>query len=156
MIHTERCTIRPLVEADIDAVMVYRNDTLWMRYQGLKGLDRQGYIDRLIGNGFSQETGGQLAVVQRPAGALIGDLYVGLLPPVCRIGFTISSAYARQGYGFEAVGGLIDALRARPEITVVQAEADPDNAASIGLLAKLGFARVGTDDDSVKYELKIQ
>jgi len=153
VIHTTRCTIRPLDDADIDAVMAYRNDTEWMRYQGLKGLDCQGYIDRLIGNGFDLETGGQLAIIEDATHTLIGDLYVNIAPPQCRIGFTISPEHARQGYGFEATSGLIDALASLPGITVLMADAHPDNVASISLLEKLGFIQVGTNDDSVSYEL---
>jgi len=155
VIHTKRCTIRPLVETDIDAVMAYRNDTTWMRYQGLKGLDRQAYIDKLIGSGFCPTSGGQLAIIEDATSRIIGDLFISITPPSCRIGFTISRAQARQGFGFEAVAGLIEAVTALPGITLVKADADPDNVASIKLLNKLGFTLVGTKDDSVFYELTL-
>ena len=135
--------------------MAYRNDLVWMRYQGLKGLDRQGYIDQLMGHDFRSQTGGQLAVIDRASGWLIGDLYLRITPPDCLIGFTVSPIYARQGYGFEAVSGLIEALSQLPDITVMKADVDPGNLASIGLLRKLGFAQTRADDDSLYFELTV-
>ena len=126
--------------------MAYRNDLGWMRFQGLKGLTRKQYVNALIGCGADISTGVQLGVVELISGQLIGDLYVKVVLPVAWIGFTVNPAVARQGYGLEAVDGLVNVLAKLPGLTMVKAEVDPANAASIGLLAKLGFLLEGTDE----------
>jgi len=155
LIQTRRCTIRPLVAADIDEVAAYRDDLDWMRFQGIKGLDRAGYVERLVGAGFRAETGGQLAVVLTETGRVVGDLYVKLTPPIGWIGYTIGRADAGQALGAEAVRGLIGWLGARGDLTCVQAEVEPANVASIRLLAAAGFTVRATGPETLVYGLDL-
>jgi RimJ/RimL family protein N-acetyltransferase len=59
------------------------------------------------------------------------------------IGYHVREAHRRRGYAEEALRALLAWAFARPEVRDVIAETAADNAASIGLLEKLGFARVG-------------
>ena len=88
----------------------------------------------------------QLAVADRQTDILLGDLYLRQEKDCCWIGYTISPDYARQGYGFEAVEGLIQRLFAQGFLTV-KAGALPQNTASIALLQKLGFHYLGMEQD---------
>lgn len=63
------------------------------------------------------------------------------------IGYALTAAYRRQGYGLEAVGGLVEWAFGHPEVREVRAETLPDNAASIALLRRLGMRRVGEGED---------
>ena len=43
-----RCVVRRFRATDIDAFMAYRNDLVWMRHQGYKGLTRSEYEAALL------------------------------------------------------------------------------------------------------------
>lgn len=143
-ITTERCAIRRFQRSDLDDFMRYRNDEAWMRYQGFKGKTREEYEKALLGE-LSFEGGAQLAIVQSASGRLIGDLYLKKESGAYWVGCTLSPAYARQGYAAEALSALIAWIRRQGD-AVVQAAVLPDNAASIGLIKKLGFQHVGEDE----------
>jgi RimJ/RimL family protein N-acetyltransferase len=59
------------------------------------------------------------------------------------IGYHVREAKRRQGYAAEAVQALLDWAFAHNEVGEVVAETAVDNRASMGLLEKLGFIRVG-------------
>ena len=140
---TARLTVRLFTAADIDAFAAYRNDTQWMRYQGFKGLTHQQYRAVLLGS-QALANGLQLALVQTDTGTLVGDLYVKADAQAAWVGYTVAPAHARQGFAGEAVRGLL-AWLARQGFHTVRAGVAPQNAASIALLRKLGFAQTGID-----------
>lgn len=143
-IETTRCLIRYFEEKDLDAFMAYRNNTDWMRYQGFKGLSKADYRKALLGVPDLDE-GVQLAVTDKSTSRLIGDLYLRREADTVWIGYTVCPSRARQGYAFEAVGGMLDWIR-QTDAKKVFASALPENTASIRLLEKLGFDCVGTDE----------
>jgi ribosomal-protein-alanine N-acetyltransferase len=59
------------------------------------------------------------------------------------IGYLVLPAHQRQGFGGEAVGAMVAHLFAAG-VGVLRATVDVRNAASIGLIEGLGFARTGT------------
>ena len=59
------------------------------------------------------------------------------------IGFTLAPAYQKQGFATEAVGAVLDRLFRVQGMHKVAAECDARNAASAGLLERLGFTREG-------------
>ncbi|NLI55065.1 MAG: GNAT family N-acetyltransferase [Clostridiales bacterium] len=146
-ITTRRCAVRHFRAEDIDAFMAYRNDAVWMRYQGFKGLTKEDYESVLLGR-QSIRQGVQLAVVCRESDRLIGDLYLKRDGDVCWLGYTISPQKARHGYMFETVTETIRALAAQG-IAEIRAGVAPGNDASISLLKKLQFEQVGADEDEV-------
>jgi len=154
ILSTERCVVRPLTDDDIDELMAYRNDLDWMRYQGLKGLTREEWVQQLLSS-KNVDDGLQLAVVSRLSGHLIGDLYMRCDADTCWIGYTVAPEYARQGYATEAVTALIEEL-ARRGVRYVKAGVAPDNKSSIKLLTKLGFHLTDRDDDEETYTLPLQ
>lgn len=141
---TERCTLRPFRAEDMEAFMAYRNNMEWMRYQGFKGLSREQYENALLAP-LSLAQGAQLAVTDRQTGTLLGDVYLQQDGDTCWVGYTIAPQYARRGYAFEAVSGLIAQLAAAGT-AYLKAGAESGNAASIALLQKLGFTPLGEDD----------
>ena len=154
ILSTERCVVRPLTDDDTDELMVYRNDLNWMRYQGLKGLTREEWVQQLLSS-KNVDDGLQLAVMSRLSGQLIGDLYVRCDAETCWIGYTISPKYARQGHATEAVTALIEELTWRG-VQCIKAGVSPDNKASIKLLTKLGFHLTDSSDDEETYTLLLQ
>jgi len=65
------------------------------------------------------------------------------------VGYQVGQPYRRRGYAIESARGLIDNAFAHPEVTRVRASISPENVASLGLVAKLGFVRVGEQIDEV-------
>jgi [ribosomal protein S5]-alanine N-acetyltransferase len=63
-------------------------------------------------------------------------------------GYTIDPAFHRQGFAFEASLGLIRWAALEQGITRLIVSVSPDNTASLGLAAKLGFAKIGEHIDS--------
>ena len=63
------------------------------------------------------------------------------------IGYTISPAFCRNGYGFESVRAMIDYLFSHAAVGEILAETAANNMASVGLLSKLGFNCVKSVND---------
>lgn len=78
------------------------------------------------------------------------DILVGSVgfrgPPVqgtVEIGYSVLPQYQGCGYATEMVQGLTDWALQQPGVDKVIAEADPNNAASVRVLQKMGFTSVG-------------
>lgn len=63
------------------------------------------------------------------------------------IGYEINADYRRQGYGLEAVEGMIGWAFQNENVFYVMAETTPDNDKSQGLLKKAGFKETGTQGE---------
>lgn len=83
--------------------------------------------------------------IERKDGALVGDLcFKGLTPAAtAEIGYGILEAYQGQGYATEAVQAAAAWALSHPALRAVEAETEPDNAASRRVLAKCGFLPIG-------------
>lgn len=78
-------------------------------------------------------------------GTHVGDLcFKGLSEDgAAEIGYGIEEEQQGRGYATEAVKALVDWAFRQPGVTRVEAEAEEDNAASLRVLEKCGFARNG-------------
>ena len=150
---TERCTVRPFEQGDIDAFMSYRNNLDWMQFQGFKGKKYLEYKAALMKQPNFQE-GVQLAVVSRQTGELFGDIYLKLEKNIGWIGYTIAPQFARQGLAFEVVTKLLLQLQ-QAGLTLVKARVEELNLASIQLLKKLGFEQFGVEDSELIFQLDL-
>lgn len=97
--------------------------------------------------------------------------YVGLLEATvatdrtAHVAYTVFVPHQRRGYAAEGVGRVLTHLFDDYRVTVVAAEVDTRNAASIALLERLRFVRVGTTvgadvfkgatSDEHRYELSV-
>lgn len=83
--------------------------------------------------------------IEKPDGTPLGDLcFKGLEPgrnP--EIGYGILEAHQGRGYATEAVGLALQWAFGHPEVCAVEAETEPDNAASQRVLQKCGFRPSG-------------
>ena len=84
-------------------------------------------------------------VIELHDGTHIGGLcFKGLSSDgAAEIGYGISEEYQNRGYGTEAVKSISCLAFKNPNLTYIEAEADPDNSASIRLLEKCGFITNG-------------
>jgi [ribosomal protein S5]-alanine N-acetyltransferase len=71
------------------------------------------------------------------------------------IGYTVLGEFQSQGYGTEAISGLIDWAFCHSEIDKLVAETTPDRRPSIRVLEKCGFtlAGYGPDGNTIRFEL---
>lgn len=68
------------------------------------------------------------------------------------IGYTIDAGYQRKGYALEAISALLELLQKQLRLELVTAGVLPENAASEGLLRKLGFQREGLRRKAIWHE----
>lgn len=68
------------------------------------------------------------------------------------IGYSVSSAYQRKGYAYEALTALIDLLQNELKLELIVAGVLEENVASFRLLEKLGFKREGLRRKAVWHE----
>ncbi|MEZ6187819.1 MAG: GNAT family protein [Planctomycetota bacterium] len=143
---TDRVRIDALTRADAAALFAYRRHPDVTRFQAwcpeavadahaflaANATVRWGDPDAWL----------QLAVRSRETGALVGDLGVHFLPgdgSQLELGFTIDPAHQRQGYGLAAVRALLDHAFTTRDTHRVTASVDPENAASLALLRRVGM-----------------
>ena len=83
-------------------------------------------------------------MIERAPGAIVGTLAAGIVRPgVAEIGYLVLRRFWGRGYAREGVSRLIDLLFADEGHRRIMADTDPDNAASNGLLERLGFTCEG-------------
>jgi RimJ/RimL family protein N-acetyltransferase len=151
-ITTARLVIRMMRDADAPALLAYRNDPAVAEFQDWE----LPYTEAMAADLIAAQAGDdgpadgrfvQLAV--ESDGVVVGDLAVGLFDSArqATIGYSIMSQHQRRGYATEAVGAVVDGLFAAGLHRIV-ATADPANAASRGLLQKLGFRHEGRSIES--------
>jgi RimJ/RimL family protein N-acetyltransferase len=64
------------------------------------------------------------------------------------IGYSVAASYRRQGYGTEMVRGQLAWGAAQGAVRCL-ASVRPDNAASLAMIAALGFVRIGEQIDEI-------
>jgi RimJ/RimL family protein N-acetyltransferase len=94
-------------------------------------------------------------MVRRSDAMVLGDCgFIG--PPDSRgwvhVGYGVAWPERDQGYATEALRGLIEWARGRPEVTKVLADAACTNLPSIRVMENAGMRRAGSDGELVYYE----
>ena len=70
------------------------------------------------------------------------------------IGYGMVGAERGQGYGTQAVAGLVEICRHHGGVTAIDAETDLDNIGSQRVLEKNGFERLRATEESCFYVLE--
>lgn len=143
---TQRLKLTPLVARDALAMYGYRSDPEVCRFQsfepGSLG-DVEEFISGLRSTAF--DTPGswfQFALRLQDSGLLIGDLGTHFMaddPRQVEIGFTVAPVHQGQGFGTEAVSGILGHLLGSIRKHRVFASVDPRNEPSIALLRRVGM-----------------
>lgn len=157
---TERLVLRCPTDADLDDMFAFFGDPQAMRYWSTAPhADRsvtQERLDRMKARFVTSPHYYCLDYNRRVIGC------AGLVPPN-EVGFILHCDYHRQGFVSEAMRAIIADIWSRTDLAELIADADPENAASIGLLAYLGFTEThraektffinGVWSDSVYFKL---
>jgi RimJ/RimL family protein N-acetyltransferase len=145
----ERVRLRPIVDADVDAMVAYRGDPdvcLFLPFEPQRADDIRERIGRLFGaTSLEGERGGLvLAIERREDGAVIGDLVLFHLDAVsgtAEIGWVVSPSAAGRGLATEAVRALVDTAFQVYGLRRLVARIDAENARSIALAERVGMRR---------------
>lgn len=141
---TERLVLPPLAVEHTDALAKVYADPDVARYIGGTRLTPE--VIPLQVAAFAEEWDergyGQSAVIDKWSGEFLGRIGLHFWPEWNEIELAYILGRSAQGKGLAAEGSScwIDWARAQPEIDHLIANIHADNAASIGLAAKLGFS----------------
>ena len=149
ILQTERLTLREIVPGDADALFLIHSDAQTMRWFGIDALTERSQANQMaamFAGWFLAGTGLRWGIVRNEDDTLIGT--GGLFRwnkswHNCMLGFELSAAMQRHGYMREAVSAILDYGFTHMDLHRIQAESHADNAASIGLLTRLGFSFEG-------------
>ena len=137
---TARLKLRHARIDDLQAIHAVLSDAEAMRWWStLPHTDigqTRAWLEGMIQNA---EAGAADFVVEHE-GQVIGKAGCWRLPEV---GYILHPRAWGQGLGREAMGAVIDHVFATSDVPALHADVDPDNAASIRLLERLGFVRTG-------------
>lgn len=142
---TERLTLRSAREDDLEAIHAVLSDpraTRWWSTPPHDSLDQtHAWLDGMIANGPDRPD----FVIERD-GAVIGKAGFWRLP---ELGYILHPDHWGQGLASEAVAAAIDHVFATLELDDLTADVDPENAASIRLLERMGFVKTGFAERTV-------
>lgn len=162
VLQTERLIIRQLTDDDAPFILTLLNEPSFLRYIGDKKVrnlyDARQYIRTGPATSYERHGFGLCLVQLSDTFAPIG--MCGLLKredlPAPDIGFAFLPDFWNKGLAFEAATAVLNDARDRLNLTRVLAIVNPDNAASIKLLEKLGlqFERLKDDVKVFAVDLK--
>jgi ribosomal-protein-alanine N-acetyltransferase len=136
---TPRLTLRSARADDLEAIHAVLSDpraTLWWSTPPHETLEQTRlWLDSMIAHGPDNPD----FVIERD-GVVIGKAGFWRLPDV---GYILHPDHWGQGLAGEAVAAAIGHVFATRGVNDLTADVDPDNAASIRLLERLGFAKTG-------------
>ena len=139
-LHTPRLILRSARPDDLDAIHAVLSDpraTLWWSEPPHETLDEsRRWLDAMITNGPDHPD-----FVIELDGRVIGKAGFWNLPDV---GYILHPDCWGQGLAAEAVGAAIDHVFETRDLDMLTADVDPENAASIRLLERLGFMPAGS------------
>ena len=149
-LRTARLLLRPVVEADADALFAMHGSAHVLRYWDSPPWTERARAARFIEacrRMADEGTGARLVIDRVADGGFVGWCGLTRWNPEYRsasMGYCLSDAAWGHGYATEAAGAVLrwafDAL----DLNRVQAETDTRNTASARVLEKLGFVREGT------------
>jgi ribosomal-protein-alanine N-acetyltransferase len=158
VLHTARLMLRPLGLDDVADYQKLRSHPLAMRH-----LDRprtetmeQARVHLLSGlTLFAEKTGLQWGIFLQGKPSLIGTIGFYRLDAAnlkSEIGYMLLPDFWRQGLGTEAMQAVMHFGFAEMKLNRIEADINPDNAASIALCKKLGFLQEAHIRQNFRFE----
>lgn len=139
-IRTDRLRLRRARTGDAAAMHAILSDTRAMRYWSTEPHRTLAQTERWLAEMIAAPAAISDDYVIEHADEVIGKAGLWRLP---EMGFLLHPDHWGRGLAREAVGAVIDHAFARHPIAAVTADVDPRNAASLNLLARLGFVETG-------------
>lgn len=143
---TQRLILRSVQPGDAAVMYGYRNNEICARYQRGQVRDQAGIaalVERHANDALSLDAPTLLAVALRDTGEMIGEIVVMPQDGAISLGYTFAPQHHRQGFAFEALSALLELLHSRFPDQEFICFTEPENAASMSLLGKLGYRDLG-------------
>jgi len=144
-----RVRLRWLTERDVDALFAIFSDQDMMRYWSSTAMQQRSEAEELllrIHRQFAEKSAFQWGIERKDDGELLGtctlfNIHVANMR--AEIGYCLRSTHWRKGYMSEALAALIEHAFATLKLRRLEADVDPKNAGSLGILDRMGFRREG-------------
>lgn len=144
---TERLLLRPLTPADAEPMLAYKSDAEAVRYVPYGQLTLPEIEERIAtrwaGIRFEKEGDAVcLGIEEQKTGRLVGDVVLFWRSENDRegeVGYILDPAFSGRGYATEAVAALLDLGFDGLGLHRIAARIDERNAASAGVVRRLGF-----------------
>ena len=145
LMKTERLQLRPVTLEDADLMLAIWNDPAFVRFVGDRGVRTLEQSVKALEDGamrlFKEYGFGPYRVSLRSDDSAVGICGIfareGMIEP--DIGFSVLPEYCRCGYAYEAATAVVNYARENLKLPKLTAIVSPDNAASVGLIKKLGL-----------------
>jgi RimJ/RimL family protein N-acetyltransferase len=144
-----RVRLRHLVESDLDGLFSIFSDPEMMRYWSSPAMQDRAEAEALLARiqrQFAERTGFQWGVERKEDGRLLGTctiFHIHVKNRCGELGYALKSEHWKKGYMGEALTSLLDFAFGPMNMRRLEADVDPRNAASLGILRKLGFQHEG-------------
>jgi 8-oxo-dGTP diphosphatase len=155
-LETARLLLRPYSRDDAPAIVRMLNDPEMARFLMVTPYPFVEFDAKtLVKAAWRRMTGGRgfdlLVETKAPDGKVVGSVGVGLHDEGARaeLGFWIGRDHWGQGYATEAANRMMDFASGALKVPRFTGTVATDNAASLSVLAKLGFAETGRDERKV-------
>ena len=146
-IHTPRLRLRRARPDDLDALHALLSNAQAMRYWSTlphtEIEQTRAWLDDMIAAPAEESDD----FIVEHEGKLIGKAGCWRLP---NVGYLLSPAVWGQGFGREAMSAAIDHIFRTHPVAALHADVDPNNTASLALLARLGFRETGRAERTFK------
>lgn len=160
LLETERLRLQPVTVDDADLMLAIWNDPAFIRNVADRGIRTEAQAREAIEDGalklFADFGHGPCSMILKSTGERIGicGIFHRENLDVPDIGFSVLPDYRSKGYAGEAAFEVVRYAREVMGMSAITAIVSPANAASIGLIEKLGlrFERMITmpgDDESI-------
>ena len=149
VLDTPRLTLRRFTLADAPFIVALLNSPGWLRAIGDRGVrteaEARAYLLRGAFASHAEHGFALWHVARRDTGEAVGMCGLIRRPylDVADVGFAFLPAHTGQGYATEAAAATIEHARSVLQLPGLGAIVLPDNAASLRVLHKLGFAEAG-------------
>ena len=145
LIKTERLHLRPVTLDDADLMLAVWNDPAFVHHVGDRGIRTLEESIKTLKDGalrlFEEHGFGPYRVSLKTDDSAIGICGIfsreGMDEP--DIGFSVLPKFCKRGYAYESATAVINYARDDLKLPRLTAIVSPDNAASVGLIKKLGF-----------------
>ena len=148
-IRTRRLLMRPLHADDAPGMYAIYSDPETMRYWSSNRIAELQEAAQMVSQDLQLQFGGTAAfwaVVLPKTGRVIGKFTLFHIDRDNRraeLGYVLNRRFWGKGYGSELLGALLQTCFEHFELHRLEADIDPDNAASLALLRKHGFREEG-------------
>ncbi len=149
VIETTRLKLRRPLQKDAMALLEATQDEAVMKYYGMAAFGSKAEALREINwfnQIFAQGEGIRWVITENGVGNYIGDIGLhnhSAAHSRAEIGFKLAKPFWHQGIMTEALAQVLEYGFTVMQLNRIEAVADPENAACLGLLKKAGFVREG-------------